>query len=315
MKKLIRKVARSLGYDISRVSIPSNNNVKGMLRFGPYQIESRCALQIDTYARYPAVNQFLGRLVAFFDDSSDEFGIIDVGANCGDTAALMRSQTSLPILCVEGDLKLFGLLELNMRQCPNITLLNAYVGESTGPMSVKIEKIGWNNTLIPIRDSTETVKIFRLDELSHPWLINRKIRLIKIDTEGFDIAILFGAKNLLARSQPVVVFEYNRDNLDAIAEPGMRVFNYLDSLGYEGLLIYDSPGRYLMSTTVQNIELLAELHGALQPPTNHISYLDFVAFPKTEAALFRKFRDLERSIHSPSPRPEVIVINNAKVAG
>ena len=291
MKTVIRKLIHSMGYDVTRLGRQAK---KGKLRFGPYEVESHCLPQLENYARYPGVNQFLGRLAACLEDSNSELGIIDVGANCGDTAALIRSYTALPILCIEGDPKLYALLQKNASQCPDVTLLNCYVGETTGPVPVKIEKEGWNNTLVPAENSDRVLQIVRLDELNDPGLTKRKVGLLKVDAEGFDIAILFGAKNLLAASKPVIAFEYNRDNMDAIGEPGLRVFPYLDGLGYEGLLIYDSPGRYLTSATVQDMDLLSDLHEFLRPPTSGIYYLDFVAFPSAQRGIFQRFRESER---------------------
>ena len=207
----------------------------------------------------------------------------------------MRSHAGLPILCVEGDEKLYSLLQKNLVPVPNVTLTKCYLGEKTGPMSVKIEKAGWNNTLVPSTGSDSDVQIIRLDELSHPWLAKRKVGLLKVDTEGFDVPIIFGASKLLAASQPIVAFEYNRENMDAIAEPGLRIFPYLADLGYEGLLTYDSTGRYLLSTTVNEMGLLTELHEFIRPPQCGIAYLDIVAFPKSRTPLFQQFRNAEKS--------------------
>ena len=291
MKTAIRKLIHSMGYDVTRLW-PKGD--KGKLRFGPYEVESHSAHQLAGYARHPGLNQALGRLAACLEDSDSELGIIDVGANNGDTAALIRSHTALPILCIEGDPKLYALLQKNASQCPDVTLLNCYVGETTGSVPVRIEKEGWNNTLVPAENSPTVLQIVRLDELSDPGLTKRKVGLLKVDAEGFDIAILFGARNLLATSRPVIAFEYNRDNMDAIGEPGLRVFPYLDGLGYEGLLIYDDPGRYLMSATVQDMDLLRELHEFLRPPKAGIWYFDFVAFPSAQRDIFQKFRESER---------------------
>ena len=284
-----------MGYKVSRLHRASDGNGAGMLHFGPYNITTDSGALIDYYGWHPNGNQFLGRLAASLGTSNKELGIIDVGANCGDTAALMRSHAGLPILCVEGDEKLYSLLQKNLVPVPNVTLTKCYLGEKTGPMSVKIEKAGWNNTLVPSTGSDSDVQIIRLDELSHPWLAKRKVGLLKVDTEGFDVPIIFGASKLLAASQPIVAFEYNRENMDAIAEPGLRIFPYLADLGYEGLLTYDSTGRYLLSTTVNEMGLLTELHEFIRPPQCGIAYLDIVAFPKSRTPLFQQFRNAEKS--------------------
>jgi FkbM family methyltransferase len=272
---------------------PTGDFVTGELNFGPYKIESHGKAVLEGYVLAPDMNQFLGRLAACIGDSDAEFGIIDVGANCGDTAALMRSYAKLPILCIEGDPELYALLQKNSGQLPDTTLANVYVGETTGSVSVKIEKQGWNNTLVPSETASSVVQIVRLDELTHPWFNKKKIGLLKVDTEGFDVPILFGAKKLLELFKPVIAFEYNRDNMDAIAEPGIRVFPYLESLGYEGLVIYDNYGRCCMTSKVQNFELLKELHHFIEKPKRGIFYFDMVVFPKGKEVMFKKFRDAE----------------------
>ena len=294
MKILIQGLLNLAGYQIRRVqpSLPVDNTT-GELSFGPYKIECDNNGILQSYKSAPCTNKFLGRLALCLSESNPELGIVDVGANCGDTAALMRSYSKLPILCIEGDNKLHALLNKNLVQCPDITIIKSYLGEVTGPVSVNIDKEGWNNTLVPSADSDLIVEIVRLDELKHPWLSERKIGLLKIDTEGFDVSIIHGAKRLLEESRPIISFEYNRDNMDAISESGLRVFPYLASLDYEGLMLYDNYGRYFMSTTVKDVELLAELHNFIQCPKRGIYYFDIVAFPKSATLLWRKFRESE----------------------
>jgi FkbM family methyltransferase len=298
MKTRLKKLLAGAGLQIQRlprtkVDEPADGHVSALLNFGPYKIRCHCKEHIEIYSQAPNYNQFLGRLAACLGEVDAKTGIIDVGANCGDTAALMRSHTHLPILCIEGDANLFSLLKENSRQCPDVTLINSYLGEKTGPASVKIEKEGWNNTLVPSENSDSLIRIVRLDELQHAWLTEKKVGLLKVDTEGFDVPILFGAKGILEQSKPVVAFEYNRDNMDAISEPGLRIFPYLESLGYEGLMTYDNYGRYFMATTVTNIGLLTDLDRYTRRPKRGVFYFDVVAFPKRESVLFRRFRDAE----------------------
>jgi FkbM family methyltransferase len=296
MKALIKKMFGFAGYKLERLQQFEKDCFRGYLTFGPYKIKCHNASQIKCYASVPSSNKYLGRLalvIQTHNPESPQIGIIDVGANCGDTAALMRSQTNLPILCIEGDSKLYSLLQQNMRQCSDITIVHSYIGEATGPLSVKIEKEGWNNTLVPSETAGSVIQICRLDDLSNPWLSRRRIGLLKIDTEGFDVSILFGAKKLLETSKPVIAFEYNRDGMDAISESGLRVFPYLKNLDYESLMIYDNYGRFIMATTVQNLQLLKELHRFIERPKRGIHYFDMVAFPKAGAVLFQKFRDAE----------------------
>jgi hypothetical protein len=119
------------------------------------------------------------------------------------------------------------------------------------------------------------------------------VGFLKVDAEGFDVRIIYGAEKILKRSKPIIAFEYNRENMDAISESGMRIFSFLQALGYEGLMIYDNYGKFFVTTNVQNSELLSELHRFIKNPKRGIYYFDMVVFPKTEEELFRKFRSSE----------------------
>ena len=301
MKTVVKQLLAKTGYQITKLQnarpkASSEDNKVGTLQFGPYKVESHCKHQIENYASNPTVNQFIGRLAGLINDIYPEQIVIDVGANCGDTAALMRSYSKAPILCIEGDVKLFALVKKNLAHMPGVDMVNSYLGEFTGALSAKLEKEGWNSTLIPSNSSDATIDLIQLDDLKHPWLLQKTIGLIKVDAEGFDIAILFGARGLLGKCKPIITFEYNRENMDVISEPGLRVFPYLESLGYDALMVYDCHGRYLLSTNVGNLSLLRDLHAYIRPWQNKLYYLDMVVFPKDNANLFERFVANERTV-------------------
>ena len=51
---------------------------------------------------FPHYRENLGRLAAAVERKYPGRGFIDVGANAGDNAAIVRAHSSLPILCIEG---------------------------------------------------------------------------------------------------------------------------------------------------------------------------------------------------------------------
>ena len=51
-----------------------------------------------------------------------------------------------------------------------------------------------------------------------------KVKLLKVDTEGFDARVLRGSQNVLKIGRPVVLFEYNRENLTPLGEDGLSSF-------------------------------------------------------------------------------------------
>ena len=71
---------------------------------------------------HPRYDRQLGAIAA-------ELGgpVVDIGANVGDTAAAIRAESDVPILCVEGDPAFFALLERNARAIGGVELERAFV--------------------------------------------------------------------------------------------------------------------------------------------------------------------------------------------
>ena len=66
--------------------------------------------------KYPLYDTALARLAKKLDQSSPLGSCIDVGANVGDTAVLLRGAGSFPILAIEADAGFFAILERNARR-------------------------------------------------------------------------------------------------------------------------------------------------------------------------------------------------------
>ena len=75
------------------------------------------------------------------------------------------------------------------------------------------------------------------------------VRLLKIDTDGYDLRVIRGARRLLKATKPVLFFEYSPDHMAAVGEhQPMRVFDELGDLGYDRLLFYDNFGRFVLTS-------------------------------------------------------------------
>jgi FkbM family methyltransferase len=71
-----------------------------------------------------------------------------------------------------------------------------------------------------------------LDELVADGKVVSKIRLIKMDIEGFEIEALKGMRELIRRSRPIMVVEVNEERLTAQGESASRLLALLESFGY-----------------------------------------------------------------------------------
>jgi FkbM family methyltransferase len=233
--------------------------------------------------------------------------MIDIGANCGDSLAIAKAASpDIEVLCVEGDEIMLLDLARNAQQFTGVEIKGSYLGESASQVSVSIQKRGYNNTLVS-SEGGEVISIQPLDRMVLSWAGLLRLRFIKCDTEGYDIAVLFGARETLRTFQPIVLFEYNREAMHAVGEGGSRIFSYLADLGYHDVLFYDNLGRFLLATDLLQQNLLRDLHDFADGPTRAIYYYDIIAFAKKDAELVADFLREERrhrSVHSPLLHPQ-----------
>jgi FkbM family methyltransferase len=62
--------------------------------------------------------------------------MIDIGANVGDSVAIVREQSDYPILCIEGNETYFQILEENLRRgaYASVMAVNVFVATYTGEL-------------------------------------------------------------------------------------------------------------------------------------------------------------------------------------
>jgi len=141
----------------------------------------------------------------------------DIGANKGQTIEKFRSAFTNPtIYSFEPSTKTFEALSQNCSY-PNIHLFNIALGEEDS------EKVFYNyendelSSLLELEISdenyfkdtkvsrTETVTVKTLDTFAKENTI-QKIDILKVDTQGYDLNVLKGAKNLLQSGMVTCVF-------------------------------------------------------------------------------------------------------------
>jgi len=244
------------------------------------------------YSEHPNHSQFLARLAAAVIRKYPNSVIVDVGANVGDTLAIMRSQVSSHMIGVEGDPKCFRFLEFNTKQIGNITPVNCFLTDQVGTKKVDVEKQGWNSTLIE-SPSGNDVHFLTLDTLLNDLGKLESCKLLKIDTEGYDLKILRGSQKVLSHGHPILNFEYNRENLDIIENDPLSIFGFLQNFGYKWFLTFDDRCRFMMNGTLYDTELLANLH-AMNGRGNTVYYYDFVIFHESDQDLAASYLKIER---------------------
>jgi FkbM family methyltransferase len=291
------EVSRKSNFSVSKPTGGHPENVA--LQLGKYTLlapseSSLCRI----YAMYPESNQAIGRLAQCVATAYPNMRFVDVGANIGDTVAIVRNKVNVPALCLEGDNKSFALLTENIKQFSgNVVAKKIYMGEIEERIRVNLLKEGWNTTIIPAHDDNcqQELSLTTLDRLLESDTEMKNSRFVKVDTEGYDIKILHGAVNFLQQVQPVLFFEYNRENMSAIGENGLRVFDLLRKCDYDRLMFWDPTGRFLLSTNISNRSLISHLHEYADGFRSSNHYYDICAFSANDVSIAEKCEEIERA--------------------
>lgn len=165
---------------------------------------------------------------------------IDVGSHIG-------YLVSLAVRCVgregrieafEPNPETFGKLEaavrdLDGKRAPSITLHNAAVGAEPGEATIHVPAgaqahQSYRASLAGGDDriAAATVPIVRLDDLA-----GHHVRLLKIDTEGFEVQVLNGARRLLEACDAVLI-EINPEALSSVGSRPEQVIAALAGHGF-----------------------------------------------------------------------------------
>jgi len=201
--------------------------------------------------------------------------VVDIGANVGDTAAIVRAHTDAPILCVEGEDRFFELLRRNAACLdPAPELEHAFV--SAGPVRGRVEVAAGSARVVP---GEGEVPARTLGEIlaDHPAF--ERPRLLKLDTDGMDVPILLAHIELLDRLRPVLLFEYD-PHLGA--DPG--VFDALRTIRYERGLAWENTGEPAGALALEDRAAISALHDRYSGHRG-TRYADVAVFHAGDAAL------------------------------
>jgi FkbM family methyltransferase len=185
--------------------------------------------------------------------------VIDVGANIGDTAILLaRFAPGAKVLCIEGDPRFMSDLNCNTTQINGVTIVQAILSDRNAQMRGKfITKDGTAHVVLD--EGSDLLQVQTLDDLLTAYPEFSCPDVIKIDTDGFEPAILRGAKNVLASSKPVVFYEWHPDFYNMAGEDNTSHADFLAGLGYDGFMIFTNAGELLLRVRRPDHDVLESL--------------------------------------------------------
>lgn len=160
--------------------------------------------------------------------------VIDVGANIGtlSLAAAALVGDSGKVIVIEPDVRIFKFLKKNvsLNRFKNVILHNCAVGENEGEVSFSDKRSDDQNKVVA--QGKRRVPIKMLDEQVSS--IQGRIRLLKVDVEGYEKFVFMGAVNTLSRTD-FIYFEVYDSHFKSF---GYTTSELLEMLRIHGFSFY-----------------------------------------------------------------------------
>ncbi len=185
VKRAIEQLFRSIGLELSRITVASNFNAGLVAAFNRFEIDT----------------------------------VLDVGANSGQFSTMLRQAGFKgDIISFEPLSEAYAKLIDNSKKDPKWKVcqrgaLGDYDGETTINISgnsvsssiLDIKKMHTNAAKESSYVGSETINVYKLDSLADKYISKEKNIFLKIDTQGFESQVLDGAVKTLPMIQGVLL--------------------------------------------------------------------------------------------------------------
>lgn len=262
MKKFILKLKRKIKRIFPKNTVRYIQSFLSLLRNPKYSISEHLLfknvsiVKVKNKVEYDIIidpsNGFVDKQIFFYKDFEPEVKdiflkyvkkgstVLDIGANIGAHTLFLSKivDDTGKVISFEPIKKIYEQLRksIAINDFKNITLNNFaledkefetkinIVGENMGGSSIyKDKSIDFDFI------AEENIRVKILDNLDLP-----KINFIKMDVEGYEWNVIKGAKKLLERDRPNIIFEYNPLTYDKELEgDSIKILEYLKSLNYK----------------------------------------------------------------------------------
>lgn len=222
------------------------------------------------------------RLAGYFGSRVDGLKCIDVGANIGDTIAAMFQETGR-YLAIEPSRKYSHYLRDNWGRAPNVTVLETVCSSSTLMRAFHLtEKSG--TASVVFSDGAPVAAAKTLDDITAAFPEFSQPNVIKIDTDGHDFEVISGAKAVIARCRPAVLFECDAFGSPTYIEDCLQTLALFRTAGYRSFLLYDNFGYLMGKHELDDLSHFKDL--LLYQLTSHFYYFDILVMQEEDIERF-----------------------------
>lgn len=171
--------------------------------------------------------------------------IVDVGANVGNHTVffglLARSQAGA-VIAIEPGQDAFALLTENVVTnglSETVKCLNVAAGDKHGTVSLAAGSATNNGAMRVVAEGDNVLETVAVEPLADLLDGADPIAIIKIDVEGYEIAVLRGLQGTLQKHQPLIYIEAKNDS------EKKAIDDCIGSLGYKSVAVFNDTPTYL----------------------------------------------------------------------
>lgn len=254
-----------------------------MIQCGDFKIEvPKNHPLVKLLKQQPDKDVCVGIAAKFVSEKYPVGTIVDIGANVGDTAAIIATHTKSKLILIEPSDYYFEFLSRNAFQIPNVKAVKKALISDGNTLSGFFSHWGGTANFLEAGDSKKQTKSERLCDVA-----DSNTCFVKIDTDGYDFKILRSSLKWLGNVQPAIFYEnwlrHAADFADAEA-----LYPELMQLGYGYFILWDDSGFHLVSTS--SLDTLTDLNRYLFKHKK-MDYYDILCLHQKDKDVYMKIHE------------------------
>lgn len=196
--------------------------------------------------RCPHYHRLPRRVSRYINFRRGTLNCIDISANAKDTLAAFQTYDTDTFLAIKPHPKYDQLLARNWGWNRRVTVVSPLCTSHHEMRTYKIREKSGTASVVEC-PSGVALNATTLDRLLKDYPYAGSVNGLKGDTDGHDLQVPHGARSLLERERPIVLFECDALGNEAYADKGFTILGQFRESGYGGFLVYDNLG-YLLGT-------------------------------------------------------------------
>ena len=228
--------------------------------------------------------------------------VLDIGSNIGDSALQIAHATDAFVVCVEADPYYLGFLRRNTRDDPRFEIEAALLvpDASEADAARRAVRIGGTTRFVEDADAPDSSPAVTPPQLRERHPRTNRLRLVKSDTDGYDVAIVPAVAREWSDRKPVLFFEYDPATTRAAGHDPIAVWGELAALGYRDVAVWGNGGHPLWRADVTEMAVASRV---LDAPKQRYdpTYWDVAVVHADDESGHAAIKALVPSVRSPEP--------------